>query len=282
MDTPASGAPHAAWQAPAHSETFDIWADLPVSALRKTYESFNEMRLFVHALPNIQGNEFVEVGCATGELYRYLKYFRPRFQYTGFDISDAAICRAKEKYPDGRFFLCGADVSDLGMSSATCRRPAVLFSRDVVHHQPSALDFLAGLVTIPSEAAFLRIRTRDRGPSVLDPHLSCQLTYQKWVPYIVLNIDEVIQTVVKARPVESLHIYKNHQVLGGRYGRFLPKACYEPETGTAETALYIRFSEERKTDTRIVMESLPDARPAYSFLDMVRRRLNSALSVIPL
>ena len=266
---------HQAWQDSTHAELFDAWANLSLPALRKTYESFNEIRLLLQHASLRPAPHFLELGCATGELYRYLHHRRPQFQYSGFDISRVAIERARQKYPEGRFSVCGIDLDQIQNQRP---RPDILFARDVVHHQPRALDFLGRLLEIPAEAAILRIRTRDRGKSVLDPEESCQRHYRRWVPYIVLNTDDVVETISRMKTVETICIYKHYQVLGGRHNRFLPKECYDPETGTAETAVYVKFSNEGCGSPRIVVQAVPDARPKYTWMDTLGSRLRKTIS----
>ena len=87
---------HEAWHQEVHAVHFDAWYKLSTRELQKAYESVNEVRLFLENKSFIKGREFVEIGCATGELYRYMKAFHPEFQYRGFDISEPAILRAKE------------------------------------------------------------------------------------------------------------------------------------------------------------------------------------------
>ena len=77
-----------AWQASEHSKAFDVWSKLTLGELKKTFESFNEIRLFNnYAMASVsESKTFVEIGCATGELYRYLHHFHPEYDYFGFDI----------------------------------------------------------------------------------------------------------------------------------------------------------------------------------------------------
>lgn len=245
-----------AWQEPTHAETFDAWAAFGVSRLRSVFESFNEVRLFLENKQEIRGRDFIEVACATGELGRYLSYYHPEFHYRGFDISRPAIERARRKYPDRQYDLCNPNLSDVMASNL---RPAVVWARDVVHHQPDPLKYLTTLLAISSEVTVLRIRTRDQGTSVLDPELSCQWHYNHWVPYIILNIDEVVAWICKAIPVEKILIVKRYIQLGGVHNRFVPKDCYYPETGTAETSLYIVHAEQAKGDPEIVVSCREDS-----------------------
>lgn len=255
---------HEAWHQDVHAVFFDAWSKLSLRELKKICGSFNEIRLFLDNKPFIRGRKFVEIGCATGELYRYLKAFHPEFQYLGFDISEPAIRRAKEKYPQGKFSLCEEDLSDIIKQNLS---PSVVFERNVVVHQPNPFEFLSKIINIPDEVAILRLRTRDKGETVLDPELSCQWHYSKWVPYMVLNMDECIEKIKQTVNFEALYILKNYQQLGGHYNRFLPKECYYPETGTAETAIYIQLAKNKVSNPKIVISQRLDANPHYTLFE---------------
>lgn len=245
-----------AWQEAGHAEFFDARTYFSLGLLRRVYENFNEFRLFLHHKRGIRGREFVEIGCATGELYRYLRCYHPEFKYCGFDISQPAVERARQKYPDGRFDMCDADLSDIMRSNI---KPAVIWARDVVQHQPDPFVYLSRLLTISNEVTILRIRTRDKGATVLDPELSCQWHYDQWVPYMVLNMDETIDAICRYVPVKKMYIVKCYVQLGGWHNRFLPKECYDPHTGTAETSLFIIRSEDGYNRPEIVMSDRQDS-----------------------
>jgi SAM-dependent methyltransferase len=266
-----------AWKGSTHARVFDAWSKLPLRQLRKIYESFNEVRLFIENQVNIQLNDLIEIGCATGEFFRYITHFCKRFSYIGFDISETAVRRAKEKYPEGKFYVCREDLTDIDGFYVV--PPAILFARDVVLHQTDPFGFLAKLLTIPNEAVVLRIRTRDKGMTILDPEISCQWNYNKWVPYMILNLDEVITLIKSTVNFQKLQIYKNHQPLGGQSNRYLPKDCFYPETGTAETALYIQLSKSEVKQPEITIVENSDSKPAYSFWERQYYRICAKISL---
>jgi hypothetical protein len=79
-------------------------------------------------------------------------------------------------------------------------RADVVFCRDVVLHQLDPYGFLSTLLDIAAKALVLRLRTRDVGATVLNAEISCQYHYDRhWVPYIVLNTDELIAASVRTR-----------------------------------------------------------------------------------
>ena len=262
-----------AWQQSEHAEFFDARARYSVQELRRMYDNFNEFRLFLENKKDIQGSTFVEIACATGELYRYLRRYHPKFDYYGFDISQPAIARARQKYPDGQFDVCRPDLSDVIAANLD---PAVVWARDVVHHQPDPFEYLSRLLLISNEVTIVRVRTRDKGVTVRAPELSCQWHSNHWVPYIVLNLDEAIETICQTVPIKKMIVVRSYVQLGGWHGRFLPKECYYPETGTAETSLYIVHSENAGSKPEIVVYNRDDLNYAPPLwvrgIDYIRRR----------
>ena len=258
---------HEAWHDRVHAQYFDTWFNLTYRGLKNTYESFNEVRLLLEYKSLLHNKKFLEVGCATGELYRYINHFHGDIDYNGIDISEPAIERAKKKYPKGKFFLSEEKKAVSETVRALNIKPAVLFARDVILHQTNPFEFLEDLLSIPSELTILRIRTRDKGATILDPEISCQWHYEKWVPYMILNLDEVFEVIRKNVFCESIHIVKNYMQLGGHVGRFLPKECYYPETGTAESAICIKLSKHRTLSPKIIVSEQKDANARLSIFD---------------
>ncbi len=251
----------------------DAWAKLTCRELKKTYESFNEVRLFLKHKRDLRGKHFVEIGCSAGELYRYLRMYHPTVQYYGFDISQSAINRSKEKYPEANFSVCRRDLSDI---RSVCPNPAVVFARDVILHQTKPFEFLERVLALPCEMLVMRLRTRDVGPTVLDPDLSCQWSYTTWIPYMVLNVDEVLDTVKKTGRAASISLIKNYRQLGGWNFRYLPKDCYDPKTGTAETAMLVQFSSDPPSTPKIEIGRQADSDPRYTLVDRALRKMRNA------
>lgn len=260
------------WQAQGHASHFDSRAGLSDSRLRAQMEAFNDVRLLHERLEPSRPVRLLEVGCATGEFYRYLRGRLPRVEYWGMDISRPALARAKEKYPRGNFFECDERASVLeNLRRATPGlAPEIVYSKDVLHHQTDPWGFLHQLLEVPSESLLLRTRTRDSGATVLDPDLSCQYHYQGWMPYIVLNLEELLERIRAAAPRAEVVALRHRMVLGGRENRFIPKECYLPETGTAETAVGVFLKSGRAG--AVSVEDRVDSNPIYPFWERVRVR----------
>lgn len=268
------------WQHQEHVALFDGRARLTKRQLIRNYEAFNDVRLLKEHLDPARSVTLLEVGCATGEFSRYVQCIRPAVRYYGVDISAPAIARAKQKYPDRAFFVMDPSVSlaeglkALGIPG----HPEVVYAKDVLQHQTQPFLFLSALLQVASEMAILRCRTRDVGPSELNPEVSCQYHYEGWMPYLVLNLQELIDCIKAEVPGCEVVVYRHHMILGGQEHRFLPKDCYLKETGTAETAIGVF-----KTTThpgRVVVEDRPDQNPTYRWDDRLKLAVRQAWTAL--
>lgn len=263
-----------AWSDQMHADVFDYLNKMPKYIVKKHYEGFNECRLLKLFKDDIQGNIFFEIGCATGELYRYISKYMRRFQYFGFDISEPAIARAKEKFPHGRFHLLSSGFDEI---REIYGRPEIIWCRDVIMHQNAPYVFLSELINLSREVIVLRLRTRDVGDTVFDSQNSCQLHWDKfWVPYIVLNTDEMIHKIKDHENIKKIVVSRHYEVLGGHNYRFLPKELYFTDARTAETAVFIQKSSDINGPAEVLFMDQKD-RPRYGIIDRVVRKAFSIL-----
>jgi len=258
-----------AWNSHEHPEEFDNLRFVPTFALKGVYESFNDVQLLCEVAKHMAtGFSVLEVGCATGEFSRYLSARYPRATYTGWDISPPAIERARSKFPKGpKFHLVDPDLNADEEIHAD-----ILFCRDVVHHQDDPFSLIKKLYELCTKSMVLRIRTRDVGETVLDPNLSCQSVYGKWVPFVVLNCDELLAELMRLNPRPGrIKLVKDYIILGGSNGRFLPKSCYEESTGTAETALVVEVGGDERIGCKIEQEVKKEL-SGHSLLGRITRK----------
>ena len=110
------------------------------------------------------------------------------------------------------------------------------------------------------------------GETVLDPNISCQSIYGRWVPFIVLNCDEVLAELMRLDPrPDRIKLVKDYIILGGSNGRFLPKSCYEESTGTAVTALLVEKGGDGLSQCKIEQEVRRE-RTGHSLLGRISRK----------
>jgi len=252
---------YAPWQSSEHVTNFDYRVALDDRNLVRLYETLNDVRLFRKRFSPAQRLTLLEVGCATGDFYRYLRLVYHDVSYYGIDIAAAAIARAKEKYPTGRFIITVPGAALAPFFTAVAGRPTadIVFAADVIHHQTQPLSLLLELIRLASQAVILRCRTRDVGPTEWDPHRSRQRHYGMWVPYIVMNLHELIAHLQQVAVGSEILIYQNYAMLGGRHGRELPAACSLQQTGTAETAVGVFFNTAHPG--RVTIRNRVDNRP---------------------
>ncbi len=227
------------WQDDGHVKMYDWFSYFPTPLFLKQFEYFNELRLLKEYFQkhNMEEQKIYEIGCATGELFRYLNTKKYRCKYHGFDVSENALRAAKEKYPKGNFSRIQENTRQVFERFG---QADVVFSRDVIQHQTDVWGFLDSLIELTRHSLIMRIRTRDAGATCLDPELSCQAHYGKyWMPYIVINTDELCEHVGKFSEVKKINILNSYGILGGDNKRFVPKELYFSEAGTAETSILI-------------------------------------------
>jgi SAM-dependent methyltransferase len=244
-----------AWVGEEHVELFSGWNRGSAGRLVRFCNRFNEFQLFRTLIGDEGCHSLSDVGCATGGFYRYVRKVWPSLEYKGFDVSEKAIGRAMSLYPKGRFH-----VTQGGVRSTQEIMSDVIFSRDVVHHQEDPCVFLSDLYAVAGKYLILRLRTRELGVTIFNVPQSCQYIYGRWVPYIVFNTSELIDLVLSLDPPPArLLVWRHPVVLGGFGSRYLPKELYEPEAGTAQTALLIEKGRaETNGDTVVAVETRPE------------------------
>ena len=215
-----------------------------------SYGNFQENRFLIETLKNNEVKSVVDIGCATGTTYRLLKnnFKYNDFIYKGFDISEVAIQQAFSIYKKELFFSSNKyDFKDLKIGERD-----IIFSRDTVLHQEEPLSFLEKLIKYSSRYLILRLRTRDEGKTIWDVNQSCQMHYDRyWMPYIVINIDELIDFIINIRKPAFIKINKSYEILGGNNYRFLPKDLYFSNTGGSETSMLIDFKNTNEKEPTI-------------------------------
>ncbi len=274
MTTKHSVSEKEAWNDQTHAEVFDYMSSEPNFILKKHYESFGEGKLLKKWKPQNDRSMLFEVGCATGELYRYIRNNRRDLDYKGFDISDPAIQRAKQKYPNSNFYKLISGIDEIADRFG---QPEAVWCRDVVLHQKDPYLFLDQLIDLAKEVLFIRLRTRNIGDTEFNTDISCQLHWDKyWVPYIVLNVNELIGRIEGHKNIKSLIIHRAYDVLGGHNKRFLPKDLYFSSSGTAETALFIQKGLRNNAPLKVIYQDFSELdHPSHTIPQRVIRRVVS-------
>ena len=267
---------YADWQHERHASFLEFRQTLDARNLVCNYEAFNDVRLLNERIDRARPLTLLEIGCASGEFYRYLRVRFPKLSYHGLDISAPAIALANAKYPEGRFAANRpeASLAESLREAGFPERPDLIYAKDVVHHQVQPFAFLAQLMEAAAEALIMRCRTRDVGATELNPEVSCQYHYDGWMPYIVINLQELVDYLASRSPGAEIMVYRHHMVLGGRHERFLPKELYLKETGTAETAVAVL--KRTRAPGQITIQDREDQNPTQTLDFQLRQYLRRA------
>jgi SAM-dependent methyltransferase len=255
------GLSYIGWDTNSHLQAFDLWNNKGDLEFDFVYGCFSEQSYLLESVQLLENPEVVDIGCATGTTYRFLhnKIKGSGFSYRGFDLSNPAIEKAKSLYPGVDFARSNGErlYELLGLKAD------IVFSRDTILHQEDPYDFLDQLIEITERFLVVRLRTRDHGETEFDVSKSCQMHYDNfWMPYIVLNIDELISYIKNKNNVKKVTINKSYEVLGGQNYRFLPKDLYLEEAGTAETSIMIELDAgEQKGKVEIIHDNKIQGHP---------------------
>lgn len=241
------------WDTESHAETFDLWNVKSGPEFDFYYGAFSENQYLLQAIKDHIAPTLCDVGCATGTTLRHLRRrLGPSgYSYTGIDLSGTAIARARYLYPDADFSQVVPGPIRSGMGQGY----DIVFSRDTVLHQTDPYGFLSQLLELAEKCLIVRLRTRDEGDSVIDHSLSCQMHYdQHWMPYIVLNTDELLAWFAASKRVSKITINRSYEVLGGINYRFLPKELYQTSAGGAETSLRIDLDPAKASEAPQILQ----------------------------
>lgn len=268
---------YSSWKEEGHAVHFDGLRFIPTPLLLRRWEGFNEVRMLADLLTREPRLTVLEIGCATGEMSRYISRRHPRATYIGADISEPAVGRAREKFGAEPRFI----VTDPILNALDGLAPDVVFCRDVLQHQTEPWTFLERLYRLTSRFLIMRIRTRDGGATEYDPERSCQYHAGSWVPFIILNVGELVDGLTaRFDPTPArVELVKDPIVLGGQHGRFVPKECYDPATGTAETAMLVMKGDGRGAQPAVEISSRLDGEQTPGWGKMQRACRLTSLAV---
>ena len=201
------------------------------------YSSFKSLSI----LKNNPEYDILEIGIGAGNFYRLLKINKLKNKYTGADISEYYVNLAKKIHNSNNFILTSVDNS-LNLE----KKYNFVYSRMVAHHQTNPYDFINILYNKTKSSLIIQLPTRDKGETNFDVNNSCQFVDGIWVPYIILNYQELKDFLLKKENIKNSKITFNREytILGGKNGRYLEKELYYENTKTASTTIVIEFNKK--------------------------------------
>ena len=246
MNPPSANLPetHIGWNTDEHLMQFDHWNKMNNFEFVYKYGAMEDQKYLTEKIKNLKTPSILDFGCATGTTNRYLRLVSKKHKYTykGVDISKPIINQAKKYYGEDEFEVIGKNSDYLQKNKFD-----IVISRDTVLHQEDPYKFIKSLLQASNNSLILRTKTRDNGETVFDVSKTCQLHYDNyWMPYIVLNFDELIEFLLSQERVDTIKVNKSYFVLGGHLYKYLPKELYFKKAGGSDTALIIDLSDDLK------------------------------------
>lgn len=261
-----------AWQKNEHSKVFGKAArkkDLKIWLTK--FQRYLPARC-LNYLVNVSGFKRIsvlDVGCASGSFYAYLSSIATfgEWTYKGLDISKPAIEFAKKQYDQKLFNLIRGDEELSG------KYADIVLSVDVLIHQVKPFEHLNRIINASNKFLVVKLRTRDKGETVLDPTISCQMQYGECVPWIVFKTNQLYEKILEftQSPVKII-CFKRYKIFKEENGRYLPKELYLENSKTALTTLIIEKCED---DTKSHIEE-------YEYKSKSKKKNRGNLRLLPL
>ena len=270
---------YSAWNESEHLQTFSDYAlDLPIYTRYRNQARFHNLgRCLKKVLPFSES--VVEVGVGGGRSYTFFDALRREMgyksQYRGYDISPQCVEYCQKRFGD--FF----DISTT--TSPKYQNADLLFFFDVLVHSAHPRDFLDSVCESTKKFLCFQTPTRDNGSTVYNPDQSCRLENGKWVPWIVFNINELIEELQK-RGFDKFLVIKKYKKFAGNAPRFLPREFFEPNTGSSRTSVLairenslvdeITSDQEMANDVNVIVSTPGPSVPyGVALLNSVYRRV---------
>jgi SAM-dependent methyltransferase len=220
---------YAHWDSEDHVMTFEMPTRLDRWTWIWHWNQFNYTKLARLILPSVAS--ITEVGCATGEYIRFLRKIGYRGDYVGYDVSRPAIGRARKKLPKEKFLAVEPEFPDYEVAD-------LVIAIDVGLHQPDPFQFHERLFSRAKKFLLLKERTTDTCPTSKDWKESCAWGSSNWVPWMVLNIQDVLRFWRKLA-AKQVVVARNYHPLAGLGLRYLPKYLYPETAKTAATSILV-------------------------------------------
>ena len=238
------------WDTKEHLDVFNRWNKLSNKTFNFIYSNFQENRYLLDILQKKRAKNIIDIGCATGTTYRLIdnKINEKFFNYKGYDISKTAVNFAKNFHNKNFFY----NIEDSNYENLPSDEREIIYTRDTIMHQVDPFDFLKKLISLTSKFLIIRLRTRDNGKTEWDISRSKQRHYDKyWMPYIVININELVDLLLNYRKPKCIKINRSYLTLGGETGKYLPEDLFYSHAGGSETSVCIEYDQNINIEPKI-------------------------------
>ena len=197
------------------------------------------------------GAKVLDVGCASGGFFSIMRSLEPHIEYTGIDISEAAIELAKQKYPEARFLTTdGMEIpfEDHSFDLVHCTSVLVI--------EPRYKELMKEMYRVSNRFVLADIRLlknigNDAGIGDSRYRIQFEGEFQgATVPYVVCDADEVANYILELDP--------RPKALRGT--GYLHKVSEMAETHFSEvcmTVLLIQKGDSKTVKSEVDLQDLP-------------------------
>ena len=209
------------------------------------FGSYYSSKLTLKYLNEFKNYNLLEIGIGAGNFLRLLKINKISNHYTGADINENYINLAKKIHNYKDFYI-----TDKNLEKNLEEKYDIVYSRNVALHQTDPYFFIDNLIHKTKNILIIELKTRDKGETILDTNYSCQIVDGVWIPYIVLNLDELKDFLSNHKLCQNsdVTINREYTILGGKNLRHLEKSLFEKETGGANTTLTISLNSKNQIE----------------------------------
>ena len=197
------------------------------------------------------GAKVLDVGCASGGFFSIMRSLEPHIEYTGIDISEAAIELAKQKHPQARFLATdGIEIpfEDNRFDLVHCTNVLVIEQR----YQ----ELLKEMYRVSNRFVLADIRLlKDiaNHPGLRDSRYRIQFGGEfegDTVPYVVCDADEVVNYILEFDP-------KPKALRGTGYLHKVSEMAETPFSEVCMTILLIQKGDSKTVTSEVDLQDLP-------------------------
>jgi SAM-dependent methyltransferase len=143
----------------------------------------------------------LDIGCASGRMLDLLRGWAPAIDYTGVDIVEANIERARQLYPGVSFHVGNALTFDLG------RRYDLVNATGVCQHEPRFQDLIRHMLMLSSRYVMFDVKLADVAEHLANIDRSYCAFGEQRLYYVLLAWPRLRAFLESLPEVESIEVY---------------------------------------------------------------------------
>ena len=197
------------------------------------------------------GAKVLDVGCASGGFFSIMRSLEPDIEYTGIDISGAAIELAKQKNPEARFLV--TDGIEIPFEDHTFD---LVHCTSVLVIEPNYKALLKEMYRVSNRFVLADIRLLKNianRPELGDFRYRIQFDGEfegATVPYVVCDADEVVNYILELDP-------RPQAIRGTGYFHKVTEMAETPISEVCMTILLIQKGDSKTVESEVDLQDLP-------------------------